>query len=237
MTFYPAANIRACFFTRNDGVSQGDFASLNISLSGGDEETHVQENRQKVAEMMGGRLCLVSQTHSSLCIDAANAPQQADALVTDQAGLVLGVLGADCTPVLFYDADRRIIAAAHAGWRGAHAGILENTIHAMQERGAGHITALIGPCIGQDSYEVSQTFKDEFPAADHILFRRGDRDGHFLFDLPGYCQRRLEACGISVNMDHWQDTYTNPDLFFSHRRMVHENRTCEGRQISCIALT
>ena len=99
-----------------------------------------------------------------------------------------------------------------------------------------HITAMIGPCIGPESYEVDEGFKARFPASDAALFRPGDRKGHFMFDLPGYCLKRLEANGVSVSMRHWRDTYAHPRDYFSHRRMVHENRTCEGRQISCITI-
>lgn len=229
-----------CFFTRNGGVSSGGYTSLNLSRSSGDSLDNVQKNRDIIQRTMAGqRLCTVSQVHSPLCVDAlslGDQPIEADALVTDEVGLILGALGADCTPVLFYDAHKPIIASAHAGWKGAHAGVLENTVAAMRDKGADTIIAMIGPCIGPSSYEVGGEFHAQFDVQDHRFFTASTNQGHYQFDLPGFCRHRLERDGVQVVMDHWRDTYSHPDAYFSHRRMTHDKRTQEGRQINCIVL-
>lgn len=239
--FTPLPHIAYCFFTRNGGVSDGGFNSLNTSYSTADSPENVTRNRDIIRNTMQARhLCTVSQIHSTLCVEAADAlraPQEADAMITQQPDHALGVMGADCTPVLFYDADQPIIAAAHAGWKGALNGVLDTSVAAMQAKGARNIIAQIGPCIGPKSYEVDAVFQQRFithngDAAQ--FFTPSARATHAMFDLPAYCAWRLRALGVDAHLDHWHDTYSHPDLYFSHRRMTHEARDQEGRQMSVI---
>lgn len=193
----------------------------------------------------GSKLVLVKQVHSALalCTDAPFAPDalpEADALVTATPGLVLGVVTADCAPVLLADAEGRVVGAAHAGWRGAFDGVLEATIAAMEQLGAvrSRITAAIGPTIAQASYEVDAGFRDRFMARDSATvahFIEG-RAGHFQFDLPAFVRRRLGESGIAAVQDLALDTYQDPARFHSFRRATHRGEPTYGRQFSLIGL-
>lgn len=187
-------------------------------------------------------LVKLRQVHSADVItinqpwQAGDAPK-ADALVTTQSGLPLAIVTADCAPVLLADIDAGVIGAAHAGWRGAVGGVLENTVTAMEAMGARRsaIVAAIGPCIAQASYEVDAPFRDQFDDAASRFFAPGAK-GHWHFDLPGFVADRLAVAGIGHVDDLARDTYAQPDLFHSYRRATHLHEPTEGRQISCIAL-
>ncbi len=235
------------FFTRQGGVSRGPYASLNCALSGGDDRALVAENRALVAgalRVTPERLLGVTQVHGSAVIQAeaawrAGDGPRADAMVTRTPGLALGVITADCAPVLFCDAGAGVVGAAHAGWRGAAAGVLEATIAAMEQIGArrDRIAAVVGPCIAQASYEVGEDLYAEvapsFPGA-AALFAAGARPGHWQFDLPGYCVARLLAAGVAASAVG-VDTCSDTDRFFSHRRRTLAGGGPIGHQISGIA--
>ena len=235
------------FFTRRGGVSTGPFRSLNCSLSSPDDPAAVQENRARAARSLDtgpGRLLGLTQVHGINVVTVTElwAPGQggkADALVTCLPGLALGIVTADCAPVLFADAGGRIVGAAHAGWRGALAGVLEATIDAMTSLGAavGDIAAAVGPCIGQASYEVGPDLRDAVLArddADSRFFALGQRDGRWQFDLAGYCAARLVAAGVGHVTVTGFDTLAGEDSFFSHRRRTLRNAGPIGHQISAI---
>ncbi|WP_341894199.1 peptidoglycan editing factor PgeF [Ferrovibrio terrae] len=235
------------FFTRRGGVSSGLYAQLNCGPGSSDDPAAVQENRRRVAEALGARHGLVSlyQVHGRDVVtvdddyDITQRPK-ADGLVTRRRGIALGILSADCAPVLFADTAAGVIGACHAGWRGALAGITDATIAAMAALGArpAKIHAAIGPCIGQASYEVSAPFRDEFLIADAgnaAFFAIGRRDGHWQFDLPGYLLQRLQRGGIAAE-NLALDTCSDPDRFFSYRRMTLAKEADYGRQISAIVL-
>ncbi len=234
------------FFTRNGGVSSGPYASLNCSLSGADARENVVANRALVAGAMGvapGNLLGVKQVHG-IAVRVADAPWaigqggEADALVTAIPGLALGVVTADCAPVLFADAAGKVVGAAHAGWRGAVAGIVEATVQAMRTLGGSRITAAIGPCIHQESYEVGADLRDAVLARnpeDARFFADGQRDNKWQFDLPGYCAARLAAAGVAAEiLPH--DTCALEEQFFSHRRRTLRGEAAIGHQISVIRL-
>jgi hypothetical protein len=244
-----AAGVRHGFFTREGGVSEGLFASLNCGFGSGDDPERVAVNRTRAAEQLGlsgGALLTVYQTHSTDVVVAEEPwpPDQApraDAIVTRRHGLALGVLTADCAPVLLADSKAGVVAAAHAGWRGARAGILEAAIKAMAELGArpSAIVAGIGPCIRQDSYEVGAEFHDAFLADDPAnadLFQPAPRPGHFQFDLPGYVRRRLERLGLASVDALAMDTCADERRFFSYRRATKRGERDYGRALSAIAL-
>jgi YfiH family protein len=234
------------FFTRAGGVSTGPYASLNCSLSGADDRAAVLENRARVAETLGvpaGRLVGLTQVHG-IAVATVTAPwapgdgPKADGMVTATAGIALGVITADCGPVLFADRAAGIVGAAHAGWRGAVAGILEATVAAMVALGAepGRIAAVIGPCIRQTSYEVAVDLRDAVlarDAADTRFFQAG-RPERWLFDLPGYCAARLRAAGVGQVAVTPGDTAAEPDRFFSHRRRTLAGGGPIGHQIAVI---
>jgi len=241
-------SIRHGFFTRKGGVSDGGFDSLNCSFAAGDDVAKVIANRTLVAQHMGllpKNLVTLKQVHGEEVVNVENvwdfedAPE-ADAMVTKESGLALGILTADCVPVLFADPQMGVIGAAHAGWRSAFAGVLENTVEAMQRLGAerAFIQAAIGPCIWQDSYEVDQEFMDRFLEADfqnNRFFCEGETEGHFLFELPAYVRDRLnkmELGGVSLSP---ADTFADEDRFFSFRRSTLRGEAQSGRQISVIA--
>ncbi len=240
-------NIRSRFFTRKNGVSTGDFASLNCSVKVGDDPAKVRENMRRVAGNLGctvEKVFVLHQTHSSIVIPVVSQEPfektpYGDALVTDQSNIFLGIKTADCAPVLLADADNGIIGAAHAGWRGAVGGILENTIKVMQEMGAKieNISALIGPCIAPQSYEVGEDMKEEFLKADvkASLFFVPSSAGRYRFDLPGYILARLERQGIGAAEWVGEDTYSLEAEYFSHRRSAQKGEK-SGRQISVIGL-
>ncbi len=239
--------IRHGFFTRRGGVSEGLYRGLNVGLGSDDAREKVEENRRRVSGWFGlapDRLATVNQVHSPdvVIVDAAydGTRPKADALVTASPGVILGVLTADCGPVLFADAEAGVIGAAHAGWKGALGGVLENTILAMQSLGARReaITACLGPSISGANYEVGPEFVDRFLAqnADFaVFFRPSSKPGHAMFDLQGLTVKRLTDAGIraeSLNIC----TYADPDSFYSYRRTTHAGEPDYGRQISAIAI-
>ena len=218
-------------------MSTGPFASLNCSLSGADAREAVLENRARAASAMGvAALVGVTQVHGAevAVVDApwaTGAGPRADAMVTRVPGLGLGIITADCAPVLFAGAG--VVGAAHAGWRGALAGVLEATLDAM---GGGPVTAVIGPCIGPASYEVAADLRDAVLARDgaDAEFFTAAGPGHWLFDLPGYCAARLRAAGASVAVIA-ADTLTDEARFFSHRRRTLAGGGPIGHQISIVS--
>lgn len=240
-------NITHRFFTKKSGVSDGIYASLNCGYGSGDDLAKVSENRARVmAESGGGILCTVHQTHSAdaVIIDKPwkhkDAPK-ADALVTSKTNVILGILTADCLPVLFADGKNGVIAAAHSGWKGAISGVIENTIEKMQQIGArlSDIQATIGPAIAQKSYEVGAEFLARFiehDAGNKQFFIKSPQENHYMFDLPGYARHRLIKAGISQINIIAQDTYFNDNEFFSYRRSCKRGEAAYGRQISVIKM-
>lgn len=237
------------FFTRRGGVSSGPFASLNCSLSSPDDRATVAENRGLVADSLNiARRNLVgcTQVHGIDVVQVetaweAGSGPRADAMVTRRPGLALGVITADCAPILFADPEAGIAGAAHAGWRGAVAGVIEATIAAMIALGARaeHIAAAVGPCIGQESYEVAADLRNAVLAnnpADARFFVDGKREARWQFDLPGYCGARLTAAGIGGVTVTGIDTLFDADRFFSHRRRTLAGGGPIGHQISVIAV-
>ena len=236
------------FFTRIGGVSEGPFASLNCSLSGQDARERVLENRGRAARALGAApesLVGLTQVHGPdvAVVEAAWAPgagPRADAMVTARPGLALGILTADCAPVLFADAEAGVVGAAHAGWRGALGGVLEATLAAMLRLGAqpARVAAAVGPCIGQASYEVAADLRDAVLARDAAaarFFADGVRQAHWQFDLAGYCVARLRAAGIGQVAATGQDTLAEQARFFSHRRRTLAGGGPIGHQIAVIA--
>jgi YfiH family protein len=242
-------HIRHGFFTREGGVAKGIYASLNCGYGSNDDKGAVTENRARVAQDLSvepEKLLVVYQIHSPNVIRVTehwsyvDAPQ-ADAMVTDRPNIALGVLAADCAPVLFADTGARVIGAAHAGWKGAFTGVLEATIEAMLRLGANRerIVTAIGPCISRDAYEVGPEFRDRFletDAANGKWFTPSARTGHFMFDLPAYAAARLEAAGVAAVATLGLCTYADEKRFFSFRRATHRGETDYGRQMSAIAL-
>lgn len=229
------------FFTRKGGASSGVFAGLNCGTGSSDQTEAVATNRARVAEAMGGPLHSVHQVHSAqvVVVDGplADPRPKADGLVTGQPGQVLTVLTADCQPVLF--AAPGVIGAAHAGWKGALAGVLEATVDAMVELGAerSSIRAAVGPSISQRSYEVGPEFLEAFLAEDDeaALFFANGKDDRYMFDLPGYGLHRLRGAGVQAEwIGHC--TYADPDRFYSYRRTTHAGEADYGRLISAIRL-
>jgi YfiH family protein len=235
------------FFTRQGGVSTGVYASLNGGVGSKDDPHAVAENRRRMAITLGidpAHLLVPFQTHSPHALavtQAFGARPRCDALVTATPGLGLGVTGADCGMVLFADKEARVIAAAHAGWKGALGGVLEATLAAMETLGARRVStaAVLGPTISQKCYEVGAEFEGRFRAASESharFFSASGRDGHFLFNLPGFIAMRLRCAGIGSFEDLARDTYAEPEMFYSYRRCVHHNEPDYGRQIAAIAL-
>jgi YfiH family protein len=223
------------FLTRNGGVSEGPYASLNCSLSGGDDRALVLENRSRAAAAAGARALVgCTQVHGAevAVVDAVWETGQgprADAMVTRLPGVGLGVITADCAPVLF--AGPGVVGAAHAGWRGALAGVLEATAAAM----GGSVTAVVGPCIGPRSYEVGADLREAVIARDTAdsRFFAANRPGHWLFDLPGYCAARLRRAGVETHVID-ADTLPDEQHFFSHRRRTLAGGGLIGHQISVV---
>lgn len=237
--------IRHGFFCRTGGVSQGIYASLNAGRGSADRGDDVDENRRRIAGHFGlspDRLISMHQIHSAdvLTVEAPPAERpRVDALVTDRPGIALGVLHADCAPVLFADAEAGVVGAAHAGWRGATGGVLEATVAAMASLGAepGRITAVIGPTIAQASYEVGPEFPQPVIAAhpeSAAFFVPAPRPGHHLFDLPGYIAMRLGKARLGKVDDLALDTYADEARFFSYRRATHRGEPDYGRLVSVI---
>ena len=188
----------------------------------------------------GAPLLLAKQIHSARVAEASDwgdNPPEADAIVTDRPGWLIGIVTADCAPVLLADAEEGVVGAAHAGWRGAVSGVLENTVEAMVSLGArrGKIAAAIGPTIAQKSYEVDAAMRDQFPAAAHRFFASGAPD-HWQFDLPGFAAARLRDAGVQKVEDLAEDTYSQPGRFYSFRRATHRGEATGGRQTSVIGL-
>ena len=247
----PAITARHGFFTRQGGVSTGPYASLNCALSGQDDPAHVAENRARVTQALGAATMVgLHQVHGAGVVTVTEpwAPGQgprADAMVTATPGLALGIITADCTPVLLHDRAAGVIGAVHAGWRSAVGGVLEATVAAMQVLGAtpAGIAAAIGPCIRQPSYEVGADLRDTVLAhdpADARFFAPG-RPGpglaeHWQFDLAGYCAARLAAAHVTHIDTLDADTLPDEARFYSHRRRTLAGGGVIGHQISGITL-
>ncbi|MGL4313831.1 MAG: peptidoglycan editing factor PgeF [Sphingomonas sp.] len=239
--------VRHGFLGRRGGVSSGVHAGLNVGTGSADDAATIAQNRTLAVAAVapGARLATVYQVHSADAVtviapyDEAVRPR-ADALVTDRPGLALGILTADCAPVLLADAQAGIVAAAHAGWKGALAGITDSTVLAMETLGAqrDRIVAAIGPCIARASYEVDDGFLARFAAADpaNERFFTPGRPGHQQFDLEAYVAHRLAAAGVGRVEMLGLDTYADEDRFFSFRRATHRGESDYGRQMSLIAL-
>lgn len=232
------------FFTREGGVSGGVYASLNCGPGSGDDAAAVHENRTRSIAALApdARLVTGAQIHSATVhvVDGDwdfTARPQGDGLVTKERGVALGILTADCAPVLFADVRARVIAAAHAGWKGALGGVLEATIAAMKSLGAGRLTAAIGPAISQANYEVGQDLRDRFGASDACFFAQAERPGHYHFDLAGYVAHRLKQAGVEDVTDLALCTYPPGNGFFSYRRTTHRGEGDYGRELSAILLT
>ncbi|TPI36188.1 peptidoglycan editing factor PgeF [Mesorhizobium sp. B3-1-9] len=242
-----AQGMRHGYFTRIGGVSDGIYRGLNIGTGSSDDQTLVAENRRRVADWMGvpaDHLLTAHQVHSPDVIVAREpfpGPRpKADAIVTDRPGIAVGASTADCGPVLFADAEARIIGAAHAGWKGAFTGVLENTILAMEGLGARRerIVAVLGPSIGPDNYEVGPEFVARFVEADADnprYFRPSTTAGHSMFDLNQYTVDRLRKAGVTAE-GLGRCTYAEEDLFYSYRRTTHRKEADYGRQVSAIVL-
>ena len=243
------AGIRHGFFTRAGGVSDGLYATLNAGIGSHDAPENVAENRARMAAALGvapADLITAYQIHSPDVVTAErpwppDARPRADAIVTRVPGLAVGVSTADCGPILFADAAAGVVAAAHAGWRGALTGVIEATLDAMERSGAerGRIVAALGPIIRQPNYEVGPEFVARFAATDagnERFFTPAERAGHALFDLAGYVSARLTRAGVAQVEDVGHCTYANASSFFSYRRSVHRNEPDYGRHVNAIAL-
>jgi YfiH family protein len=242
------SGIRHGFFTRAGGVSSGIYASLNCGVGSKDDKGFVFKNRARAARTLGigpERLATPYQVHGDVAIvvDKVWEPGQgpkADAVVTRKRGVAVGVGTADCGPILFADATAHVVAAAHAGWRGALGGILESTIRTMEELGAtrGRIVAVIGPMISQKNYEVGDELQEAFVKADprnSAFFLPAARPGHAFLDLPGFIASRLTKAGV-LSADLGLCTYADEERFFSYRRATHRGETDYGRLLSAIVL-
>ncbi len=243
------SGVRHAFFTRRGGVSEGAYASPNCGYGSGDDPRRVGANRVRAAGKLGlagGTLATAYQTHSAAVAVADGAwdpdhPPRVDGLVTGTPGVAIGVLAADCAPVLFADPRAGVIGAAHAGWRGARAGILEATVEAMTGLGAraADIVAGIGPCIGPESYEVGPEFHAEFVAEDarnRDFFAPDASGARFLFDLPGYVGRRLSRLDLKAVEVLPVDSCADEERFFSYRRATRRGEEAYGRGLSAIVL-
>ena len=242
-------NIAHGFFGRTGGVSDGLFATLNCGPGSGDDLAAVAENRRRVAEALasGAALINVHQIHSGNAVSVSEPwglgeGPKADAMATKLPGIALGILTADCAPVLFADPEAGVIGAAHAGWKGALSGVLESTIEAMARLGANRtrITGAIGPCISQTNYEVGPEFRARFLDSDPAnarFFINSERAEHFRFDLDAYAASRLTAAGIRNVARLSACTYARDADFFSFRRTTHLREQNYGRQVSAILLT
>ena len=241
------------FFGRTGGVSEGKYASLNCAPGSSDDQAAIAENRRRVATQIGARDGVIStpyQCHSADCLFIADhvaggdARPKADAIVTDKPGLAIGVLTADCGPVLFAAQKKDgspIVAACHAGWGGALGGVLDRTVQTLLENGAEAetIRACLGPCIMQASYEVGQDFIRPFVIQHEEaeqFFMSAQKEGHFMFDLPGYIAMRLALAGVRQVSLMGLDTYKGEDDFYSFRRATHRGEPDYGREMSCIMI-
>ncbi len=240
--------VRHAFFTRQGGVSQGIYASLNVGRGSGDEAADVTENRARCAAHFGAPPAALStcyQIHSPTVL-IADSPwgderPQADGLATARTGIVCGALAADCAPILLADPQARVVASAHAGWKGALAGVAQSAVAQMQTLGAdpARIVAVIGPCIAQPSYEVGLEFLTSFTAVDpdfEAFFAPGETSEKRMFDLPGFVLSRLRSVGVGTCEWIGRDTCAEEDLFFSNRRAFKRGEPDFGRLLSAIAL-
>ena len=237
-------DVRHGFFTRRGGVSDGVYDSLNVGRGSADEPVKVAENRRRVAAALGATsLNTAHQVHSSRVVaierDFSAAAPEADGMVTGAPGVSCGALAADCAPILFVDPEARIVAAVHAGWKGALAGVVEAAVRAIEDLGgrSDRVIAAVGPCIGPASYEVGPEFRERFMLADRAnsRFFEPAASGKFLFDLPGFVIGRLEAAGVGAA--EWVGADTAADLeFFSNRRAFKRGEPDYGRLASAIVL-
>ncbi len=232
------------FLGRRGGVSEGVVAGLNVGHGAGDDAEAVAENRRRAvaAVLPGAALTTVYQVHSADAVTVVRPwPQaerpRADAMATDRPGVLLGIVTADCAPVLLADAAAGVVGAAHAGWRGAHGGVIEAVVGEMVGLGAlrERIVAAVGPAIAQPSYEVDDAFRARFSEADEPFFARG-RSGRWQFDLEGYAAARLARAGVEKVERLGLDTYPDTARFYSYRRATHRGEANYGRQISLIGL-
>jgi YfiH family protein len=243
------SDIRHAFFTRDGGVSEGVYASLNAGVGSGDDPAKVAENRARMAAALGvapERFLTPYQIHSPEVVVAqepwtAETRPRADAVVTNVPGLAIGISTADCGPVLFADQHAGVIGAAHAGWRGALGGVTDATIAAMEKLGArrDRIVAAIGPLIRQPNYEVGDDLAERFKAADSgnaRFFKLAARTGHAMFDLPGYIAARLTRAEVAGIDDAGLCTYADPERFYSYRRMTHLGERDYGRHVNAIVI-
>jgi YfiH family protein len=233
------------FLGRRGGASTGLYAGLNVGIGSEDDPATVEENRRRATDAVlpGARLVTCYQVHSADCVAVAELfPERprGDALVTDRPGLALGILTADCAPVLLADSAAGVVGAAHAGWKGAIGGITDATITAMEALGARRerIAAAVGPCIARASYEVDDAFRQRFEADDpaNERFFTDARASHPQFDLEAYVTHRLAAAGVRRIEALGLDTYADADRFFSYRRATHRGEPSYGRQIAIIGL-
>lgn len=242
------ADVPHGFLGRQGGVSSGIYSSLNVGLGSDDDPAHVAENRRRAVEAVAPshQLITLYQVHSALCVNADPALAdhqrlQADALVTDRPGLLLGILTADCAPILLADRQAGVVGAAHAGWKGALNGVAQSTVAAMTQLGARaeRICAVVGPCIARRSYEVDDAFRQRFEAAEaefERFFSAGVRPSRHQFDLEGFVGARLADAGVGRVTLVSEDTYAQTDRFFSYRRTTHRAEADYGRQLSAIAV-
>jgi YfiH family protein len=240
------AGVRHAFFTRQGGVSTGVYAGLNVGVGSNDDPGAVQENRRRAAAHFGAPdIVTAYQVHSATVLAADGpwpaGPPQADGVVTATPGVVCGALAADCAPILLVDPKARVVAAVHAGWKGALTGVVESAVARMVELDAerGRLRAAIGPCIGPQSYEVGLEFLDRFLGADpghHRFFRPSTATDKRLFDLPAFVLARLAAAGVETCEWIGRDTCAEPDWFYSNRRAFKTGEPDYGRLLSAILL-
>lgn len=237
MTWY-APNLpqdKHCFFGRNNGVSIGKYASLNANFKSRDSFENIQKNCTIITKHFGleyKHLLRLKQGISNKCVYITQASQneiEADGAVTKEPNILLSIGTADCAPVLFADYKNGVIGAAHAGWRGAYSGIIENTVQMMLDVGAEkeHIAAAIGPCIQQKSFEVGEDVYNQFLAQNkhnQKYFKASIRENHYLLDLSGYIEGKLNNLGISNRVTCKEDTYTNEEQYYSYRRDTHQGK-------------
>jgi len=242
--------LRHGFFTRNGGVSDGIYASLNCGEGSADKPAAVTENRRRAAATLGLRsnhLLTLNQVHSAEIVTVTERDTvfrkrpEADAMVTKMPGIALGILTADCAPILFVEPGQGIIGAAHVGWKGALRGVIERTVSAIEDLGGERksIVACIGPCIAQASYQVGEDFLGPFVKLDpsaHQFFRQDHLKDKYRFDLRGYAIYRLENCGVISVGSISNDTFEDERLFFSYRRTCHQGGIDYGRALSAIVL-
>jgi YfiH family protein len=242
-----AEGVRHAFFTRAGGVSDGLYASLNVGLGSDDDPRAVRENRRRCAAHFGAESVVTAYQVHSATAEVADGrwpgePPRADGVVSATPGVVCGALAADCAPILLADPQARIVAAAHAGWKGALGGIVEATVEQMVALGAqrGRLCAAVGPCIGPNSYEVGLEFLERFVEANRAyegFFAPGRSPDKRMFDLPAFVLGRLAAAGVGLSEWLGRDTCAEPEHFFSNRRALKEGEPDFGRLMSAIALT